>query len=135
MNIDDYINEHFDEITEGVEPSVVTKFVKQLRRFYIELEKENSSSDFSREEGERYETDFATIGEVNQALSSNIEAINEAIIENYNKCQGQIGTLTDITKLQRDLIKGVQEQVSLLTNAVMNLTKGLESPITPNKTN
>lgn len=133
MDIDEYIKEHFDEITEGVEPSLVTKFVKQLRRFYSEIkdeEKENMPQDL-----ERYETDFATIGEVNQALSANIESINEAIVENYNKCQNQIGTLTDITKLQRDLIKGVQEQVSLLTNAVMNLTKGLESSIVPNKTN
>lgn len=125
MDINDYINEHFDEITEGVEPSLVTKFLEQLKRVYAELEKENTLQDSSIEEDEECETDFVTVEEVNQALTLNIEAINDALVANYSRCQEQIETLTAITKLQERLIQGLQKQVDLLT--VLNSSKNTDS--------
>lgn len=127
MNIDDYINEHFDEITEGVESSLVTKFLEQLKRAYTELEKENTSQESSIEEDEEYETDFVTVEEVNQALTLNIEAINDALVANYSRCQEQIETLTTITKLQERLIQGLQKQVDLLADKVLNSPKNTNS--------
>lgn len=121
MSIDDYINEHFDEITEGMDPSKVDDYLNTIRKFYLnhhlEIADENVQEDSHPEQPFMIKIPKECIEEVC------IDVIEEIVEPAQLSLAGSIETLAKLVESQGYQIISLQQTVAMQSKLIDILLK------------